>query len=135
MRVGQFLHGLFELMRERALVKSTSDRKQLKEAARREKDIRERDLNDLRELLELRPGRRFLWKMLSAAGVFQQSYTGDDNATNFNEGRRSIGLRLLDELTEADPGAYGKLVQESRADEFIGAPEPLDKTKEENTND
>lgn len=41
-------------------------------------------------------GRRVAWDILARSGIFQISYTGNAD-TNFNEGRRSVGLALLNE--------------------------------------
>lgn len=62
---------------------------------------RENELEDLRFILSTEKGRRFLWQILERAGVFRNSYTGD-NSTFFNEGRRNLGLWLIGEIAAAD---------------------------------
>jgi hypothetical protein len=119
-------------MEKRALVKNASDRDQVKRAAWKEKDLRRNELDDLRQLLDLPAGRRFVWKWLEVAGVFRSSYTGDNN-TFFNEGRRSIGLKMLADVTEAAPEAYLQMIEESRETEERLSPDAKDKKLEEET--
>jgi hypothetical protein len=123
--------GSRQLTMARALVQNASDRNQVRAAGKKEKEFRKRELNDVRSLLAIAPGRRFLWRLLSSAGVFRSSYTGDANGTMFNEGRRDLGLMVLSETTEADPNAYAKMVQESKADEIPETPEPPEPSGQE----
>lgn len=54
------------------------------------------------ECLESKAGKKVLWWLLSECKVFQQTMTG--NAwTNFNDGKRSVGLTLMREIIAADP--------------------------------
>jgi len=101
---------------EGAFVKNAADADQVKEAGRREKFRARQECDDLRAVLATPFGRRLVWKYLEACGVFSQSHvTGEAPlATAFNEGRRSIGLRLFDEVTRHDPGAYAVMVKEAR---------------------
>lgn len=77
--------------------------------------IRERELNDLRAVLAIEPGRRLYYRLLDRAGVFRCSMTGDER-TFFLEGQRNLGLAFLNDLMEADPSMelLGALTQEHR---------------------
>ncbi len=85
----------------------------------------ERILSDIRFILVSKEGRRFIWKFLSDAGVFRRSYNGDSNGTLFNEGRRSIGLDLLNLLLEAKPESFSQMQQEYQSE--IASMEAKDK--------
>ena len=61
-------------------------------------------------------GRRIVWGLLELAGVFRSSYTGDNNATNFNEGQRNVGLGILAKLMAYCPGSYELMVKEQKND-------------------
>lgn len=74
-------------------------------------DRRERALSDVREILALPSGRRLFWKYLTECGIFKSSFTGN-NTTFFNEGKREVGLRLLNDMTEAVPEAFLLMQQE-----------------------
>ena len=67
---------------------------------------------DLREILDRGAGRRVLWRLLEHAGVFRSAFSADPYATAFNEGRRSSGLFLLNEVERASPGALGAMMKE-----------------------
>lgn len=66
---------------------------------------REREIEELRQLLETYGGRSYIWRLLDMCGVYKTSFTGN-STTFFNEGRRDIGLRILEELFEASPNVY-----------------------------
>tara|TARA_Y100000310_G_C20473910_1_gene711437 strand:+ start:582 stop:902 length:321 start_codon:yes stop_codon:yes gene_type:complete len=69
----------------------------------------------LRGLVENRNGRELIWWMLSSAGIYQTSFTGN-STTFFNEGRRAIGLELLDRLISTRPSAYAQMIEEHNTD-------------------
>lgn len=100
-------------MSTRALVRNAADEEQVERAGEREKRGRELELDDVRALMRNRPGRRFMWRVLDACGVFRSSFTGD-NATFFNEGQRNIGLLLMADINEACPELYATMLAEAR---------------------
>ena len=100
---------------KKALVGNAADEEQVKEAKKKEKRGRERDLEDLGVVLSGPAGRRFVWRYLGACGVFKTSMTGD-SYTYFNEGRRDVGLQLLADVMEADPNAYLLMTKEAKQD-------------------
>lgn len=61
-------------------------------------------------------GRRFIWRLLSLAGVFRSSFTGSSE-TFFREGERNMGLRVLAMIHEHTPGAYSEMLEEQRTHE------------------
>jgi hypothetical protein len=100
----------------KSLVQNAADPKQVQDAEKRVKRGRERELEDMRLLLDLPPARRFMWRFLEDCGVFRSSW--DPTARiHFNEGRRDIGLKLLAEITEAAPEALLKMMNEARQKE------------------
>lgn len=72
-----------------------------------------RRARDISIVLSSVEGRRFYWRLLCECGVFTSSYTGN-NTTFFNEGRRQIGLMLLNELNDIAPDAYLVMLKESK---------------------
>ena len=73
-----------------------------------------RDANDFRTLLELQPGRRFLWRWIDdVTGAFGLSYSGDPLSTAYAEGRRSIGIRLMAEAQAVSSDLYLLMLQEA----------------------
>lgn len=73
---------------------------------------RERDLGDVRKVLSLPEGRRFIWARLSNAGIFHDIFTNNSNQTAHDLGRRKEGLDLLKLVTAADPEAYARMMRE-----------------------
>lgn len=98
------------------LVKNAADVRQVKQGKQKEKVKQIQDKDALNWMLSHRLGRRIYWKWMSETGVFATSYTGDNNKTNFNEGKRQIGLKMLNELNLVKPEAYLQMVKESEED-------------------
>jgi len=76
----------------------------------REKINRLESRDDFDHLLRIPQGRRALLWILEQCGVYQAVFTGDDNVTNFNLGRRDIGLRLIAKLETVGPESYPTLL-------------------------
>jgi len=93
------------------------DEKQLAEREQQMKLRSERQRDDIIHVMSSAEGRRFIWLQLSRAGVFASSFTGDNNATNFNEGRRSEGLRLFNDVMLHCPDLYLTMAKEAKEDE------------------
>lgn len=79
----------------------------------------ERDRNDLSKILSLAEGRRLVWSMLSAAGVYGRSFTGEPLTTAHNEGRREGGIQLLERIEEQAPGSYLVMLREALDEETL----------------
>jgi hypothetical protein len=70
------------------------------------------EIDDLLWVMKHPQGRRFVWRQLSAAGLYRPSFTGDQATTFFNEGRRALGLQLLASLDAHCPEDYMRMLQE-----------------------
>ncbi len=68
--------------------------------------------NDFKWMMGDKRGRRIVWRQLSEAGVFQQSFHPDALTMAFNEGRRSAGLRILDQVHTLCPDLYTTMMKE-----------------------
>ncbi len=75
--------------------------------------IRKRELSDIAAVLQNREGRRFIWRLLEAAGVFRTTMTGN-SWTYFNEGMRSLGLKVYADLMDACPDRLKEMWQEAK---------------------
>jgi len=71
-----------------------------------------RKVGDLRSILKKPEGRRFVWELLGDTGVFRSVFALNSNQTSFNEGRRDVGLELLQKLNEADASAFAQMQRE-----------------------
>ena len=81
----------------------------------RAKRLQEREQGDIRKVLSLPEGRRFVWKLMSDAGVFRSSFTGNSQ-TFFNEGQRNMGLVILNQVMGAKPEAFTQMQAEAASE-------------------
>lgn len=71
--------------------------------SRRQKRIKRQEEADLRFILDNPQGRRFLMRVLDTCGVVGPSYGHD---TDYKEGRRSVGLELINAMESITQGAF-----------------------------
>jgi hypothetical protein len=70
------------------------------------------EISDFKWLMTQKRARRFMWRQLELAGVFQTSFTGDALHMAFNEGQRNTGLRVLAMVHEHAPESYQLMLNE-----------------------
>lgn len=88
-------------MTERALVKNANDPEQVQAAAKKERLTRRDELDDLRTVLALPAGRRFLLRLLKQTRVFETIWHGSA-LIHYNAGQQDIGHFLLAEIRKSD---------------------------------
>lgn len=93
---------------------NTSEPKQVKKAKDRERLLKDEILRGLTKTLTDPEGRRLLWSYLSFCGIYQTSFTNDFGTTAYNEGRRSVGLKLLDDIVSASPEFLMLMMKENQ---------------------
>ena len=93
--------------------RNVADIDQIKKTAKKEKLQEELEKKDMQDLLRTGFGRRIIWRYLSFCGVFKTSFTGDSQ-TFFNEGQRNVGLKIIDDINEANPQAYVDMMLEAK---------------------
>lgn len=63
--------------------------------------------NYLADVLATYQGRAVFWRIFGEAGMYQTTYRGENtHASAYAEGRRSLGLQVLDDCLTADENAY-----------------------------
>jgi hypothetical protein len=67
---------------------------------------------DLEAVLDLPAGRRVLMRLIDGTGVFVRSFTGNSE-TFYREGRRAIGLDLVEHIESVRPGSFATLQTEA----------------------
>jgi hypothetical protein len=80
----------------------------------RNKLVQQREADDVKWMMGNKRGRRIVWRQLEAAGVFLLSFHVTAMVMAFNEGRRSEGLRLLDQIHANCPEQYVTMMQEQK---------------------
>lgn len=75
---------------------------------------RDQELEDIKWLVGHEAGRRIAARLIAEAGVYKTTFHTSGSVMAFNEGKRSLGLFLLDELLTASPNSYLKILKENR---------------------
>lgn len=88
-----------------------ADQRKAERVQERERDKRDRELEDTRLILSTKEGRRFFWRWISRCHVFETSFTGN-NTTFFKEGERNVGIQMLADLNAAAPEQYAVMQKE-----------------------
>jgi hypothetical protein len=95
---------------------NAADPATVKKREKTEKFLRDQEIADVKFLLSTQQGRRYIWKHMSNAGIYNTSFTGN-STTFFNEGKRDIGLKMLAEVMEASPESYVQMMKEANQGE------------------
>lgn len=76
---------------------------------------------DVRWLMGHAQGRRIVWRYLSAAGVYRTTFAPGDGGrkTAYNEGMRSMGLLILDDVMQHAPAAFARMTDEAAKDTTV----------------
>lgn len=67
---------------------------------------------DLERVLSSPEGRRFVWRVITAAGTFGASFTGELATGAYAEGRRAVGIALMQEAQRVAPALYLQMLHE-----------------------
>lgn len=106
---------------------NASDRKSIRSAEKAAALRTIQDREAVAAIMSTIPGRAWMWRKLSEAGIFKCVFTGDALREAFNSGERNFGLRLLDDIIAHCPDAYLQMIKESnndRHDDSTGRTEP-----------
>lgn len=72
------------------------------------------DAQDLRAIMSLPAGRRFIWRLLETTHLYQTSFGFGNDRANYLEGERSIGVQLLAKLHKHCFELYQQMERENR---------------------
>ena len=75
---------------------------------------RSNELAALRQVVNTPAGRDVLWRLIEFCGIYVGTGVTDGGALNRREGARNVGLFLIAEIDEAEPGAYGTMMLEHK---------------------
>lgn len=92
----------------------SSDEGQVKRRKRQCDKARDQEVSDLGKIMGCPEGRRFVWRLLNAAGVFRISFDRDPYVTAFREGERNNGLSLLADVQAFYADRYTIMVTEAK---------------------
>lgn len=91
----------------------------LKQEEQRAKLELNQERDDLRKILALPEGKRFLWRLFEFTGLYRNPYSGDKSSTEFNCGLQSVGQFLLDEAIDANPEAIAEIIIKNKTREKL----------------
>lgn len=92
---------------------NAADETQLAELSKKELRGRDRELEDLREIVSTRGGRRFVLRLINASELFSTADVMNAGIYAL-EGKRKIGKLLFNDVMEAAPEAYLLMMKESK---------------------
>lgn len=78
--------------------------------------LQQRHAEDVKQVMGTEIGRRFIWGLLTQAGVFQSTFRTDTNTAMFLEGNRNAGLALFNDVFGICPDLYLKMAAEAEKD-------------------
>lgn len=91
---------------KQAVSKNAGDVKAVRAETKKARLKLEQEREEMRNTLASPDGRAVVWRILEQCGIYRSSFQGEALTMAFNEGKRQIGLWLLSELQQANPGAY-----------------------------
>lgn len=84
---------------------------------KREKKIsnrHERDMEDLRNVLNHASGRRVIWRIMEDCGVFKNCFVeSSSRLTDFLLGQKNLGLKIMAEVNDVNPEFYVRMKKEN----------------------
>lgn len=75
--------------------------------------IAKQKIEDLKWVMSDKRGRRFMWELLSDAGVFRNPFRGTPE-TDFLCGVMHLGQQFLVDINQHAPGRYNQMVTEQQ---------------------
>ena len=95
---------------KKVAVRNAADPEQVKDAEEKDKFRREGELLDIKAVLSMPEGRRFIWRMLSFCKTFGSIW--EQNAKiHYNSGQQDVGHFLMAEIIEAEPRALLEMME------------------------
>lgn len=69
--------------------------------------------NNMREVTKSTAGKEIIWSILAMCGLYSESFTGNSQ-TFYMEGKRAVGLEILQVMEDADKTLYARLLLEAQ---------------------
>ena len=91
-----------------------SDETEIKKNREKNNRVDEKYNDDVKNLLNMPSGRRFIWMQLVRCGIYEESAVSSGSWTYYNEGKRAIGLQILADIMKADDEKYLVMIRENK---------------------
>lgn len=80
------------------------------------KKRRDKELTDLAAVLKTAEGRRLVWRILTEAGIFRSTFSGDEQGRqSWLEGKKDVGYLLMSDIMATDIKMFVQMQQEQIA--------------------
>ena len=86
-----------------------SDEDQVKDIEQKAGLERKQELEDIKAILKTAAGIRFFQRFMEEGKVFNSTFTGNSN-TFFLEGKRSLALKVFNDICEADSSKIARIM-------------------------
>ena len=90
-----------------------ADETQVRNRFKNSKDNRSLELLELKKILEQKPVRDFLWRLLEQAGVFHSIWE-QSARIHYNAGRQDFGHIIMGEIQEANEESLFQMMRENK---------------------
>ena len=90
-------------------VYNASDKEQVKDADKKNKNRRKQELEDIKNIIARPEGMRFFRRLMEAGKVFDTTFTGNSNGY-FLEGHRNLALIFFADIVDAAKNKVAELV-------------------------
>lgn len=69
--------------------------------------------SNMREVVKTTQGKEVIWAILAMCGLYTESFTGNSQ-TFYMEGKRAIGLEILQLMEDTDKTLYARMLLEAQ---------------------
>jgi len=95
------------------ILSSNSDQEEIKKIKLTQGDKRSGELDDIKEVLSIKEGRRFIWRILSKCGAYRSIWE-QNSKIHYNAGQQDLGHFIMAEITEADEELLFQMMREQQ---------------------
>ncbi len=95
---------------------NAADERKVKRQENRIKQIRNQELEDIKEILSRKSGVRFFRRMIEDAYIFKTTYTGNSKGV-FLEGHKNFFLKYFDDVCASCPEKVQELLMRKKSKE------------------
>ena len=95
---------------------NAGDKQKVKDREKQDKNERDQELEDIKEILGRPSGIRFFRRFMDEGKVFQTTFTGNSQSF-FLEGHRNLALKFFNDICEAAPSKVADIMIKQEEDE------------------
>lgn len=98
----------------RALVGNAADPKQVSDARKKKKLLRDNELNDIRLVMSTGHGRRFISRILERCLFLDPIWHPQSEYVHYRAGKQDVGCFIKNEIVEANEALFFQMMKESK---------------------